>query len=213
MNCKKVIPAAYQKGENASEQVLNSERRNFLKTISLLGGGSVLLGHSAWATPQRTINGLQMGLPDAAAGQDGNSSDVFRPLDVRQINVGGEIGRRIDSTVKNNLFALDIERDFLSPFQKRDRKDGYIGLGKLIDASVRFAAYTKNEQVLALKNHLISEIIKFQEPDGYIGMMVKESRMWGFWDVHELGYIILGLTNDWHYFNGKTFFGSSPKGR
>ena len=211
MDCKKVILTPCQKEGHAAEVGSNSQRRNFLKTITLFGGGSVLLGYTAWSKPGSGINGLPLGLSDAATGVDAATSNVFRPIDLNQINVGGEIGRRIDVTIKNNLFALDIDRDFLSPFQKRDRKDGYIGMGKLIDASVKFSAYSKSEKVLALKNHLINEIIKGQEPDGYIGMMVKESRMWGFWDIHEMGYIILGLTNDYHYFKEKRSLEAAQK--
>ena len=45
--------------------------------------------------------------------------DVLRPLDVRQVRIGGEIGRRIDVTVNNNLLALNVEKDFLAPFRAR----------------------------------------------------------------------------------------------
>jgi len=50
--------------------------------------------------------------------------------------VGGEIGRRIDVTVNNNLLKLDVEKDFLAPFRRQDCTRGYVSLGKLIDATV-----------------------------------------------------------------------------
>jgi uncharacterized protein len=135
-----------------------------------------------------------------ALGQWAWAADALTGLDLRQVKVGGEIGRRIDVTINNNLLVLAVDKDFLLPFQKRNSRDGYVGLGKTIEAAVRFAAYTKNEKVLALKKHLVEETIKTQEPDGYIGIMVKDSRMWELWDIHEMGYIILGLTSDYHYF-------------
>jgi DUF1680 family protein len=137
------------------------------------------------------------GLPTTQA-----ADDLFQPLDVRQVQVGGEIGRRIDITVKNNLLALNVDKDFLASFKTKN-SDNYIGLGKLIDASVRFAAYTKNEQVIALKKHLVEEVIGAQEADGYIGNMKPENRMWHLWDIHEMGYIIYGLISDYHYFGEK----------
>ena len=40
---------------------------------------------------------------------------------------------------------LDAEKDFLAPFRtKTTGDDAYTGLGKLIDAAVKFAAYTKD---------------------------------------------------------------------
>jgi len=121
-------------------------------------------------------------------------------LDMRKVKVGGEIGRRIDITVKNNLLKLDIDNDFLKRFRERNRKNGYIGLGKTIDCAVRFAAYTNDKDVLALKKYLVDEVIKVQEADGYVGMMVPDKRMIGMWDIHEMGYLVNGLVSDYEFF-------------
>ena len=125
--------------------------------------------------------------------------DRFTALDLRQVQVGGEIGRRIDITIRNNLLVLDVDRDFLAPFRTKTRSDGYIGLGKLIDAASRFAAYSGDPKVLKLKKHLVDTILATQERDGYIGMLVPQSRMRGLWDVHEIGYLIWGLLTDEAY--------------
>jgi uncharacterized protein len=187
-------------------QSINFTRRSLLKTIGFLGG-STLLGQFSWAAAQKTPYRLPVVQPCNVSGQGAISVDALMPLDLRQVNVGGEIGRRIDITANKNLLALELDKDFLLPFQKKERRgegySDYIGLGKNIDATVRFAAYTKSEKVLALKKHLVEETIKTQEPDGYIGLMVKESRMWRLWDIHEMGYIIMGLTSDYHYFREK----------
>ncbi len=125
--------------------------------------------------------------------------DRFTALDLRHVQVGGEIGRRIDVTIRNNLLVLDADRDFLAPFRAKTRSDGYIGLGKLIDATARFAAYTGDPKVLELKKHLVDTVLETQEPDGYIGMLAPPSRMRGLWDVHEIGYLIWGLLTDVAY--------------
>ena len=75
-------------------------------------------------------------------------------IDPSAISVGGEIGRRIDITVDNNLLAVDIDKDFLVPFQERKQMGGFIGTGMFLDAAVRLAYHTKNEKLIALKNHI-----------------------------------------------------------
>ena len=189
-------------------------RRSFLKAAGLLGG-STLLGQFAWASPE---NGKIEINPDsfgAGSVTEVMNKDVFNPLDLSNVKVGGEIGRRIDITVSNNLLKLDVDKDFLLPFQQKKLEgkgySDYVGLGKLIDAVVRFAAYTKNVDVLKRKNHIVDEIIRTQEADGYIGIMVKESRMWKLWDIHEMGYIVMGLASDYHFFREKRSLAAAQK--
>lgn len=136
---------------------------------------------------------------------------AMMPVGLGDIRVAGEIGRRLDLTVNNNLLALDTENVFLAPFRQRNQPSGYIGLGKLIDATVRFAAYTKDERVLESKKRLVSEAVKTQEPDGYIGILVPENRLWGVYDIHEMSYLVLGLTNDYRYFGEQTSLAAARK--
>ncbi|MDQ1256063.1 MAG: uncharacterized protein QG656_659, partial [Candidatus Hydrogenedentes bacterium] len=77
-------------------------------------------------------------------------ADELTPVEIGDVRVTGEVGRRIDATVEHNLLAIDADRDFLTPFYSREQQGGYIGLGKLIDALARFAAYTKDPRVDAL---------------------------------------------------------------
>ena len=132
-------------------------------------------------------------------------------IDLQSVKVGGEIGRRMDITVQNNLLVLDADQDFLKPFEERNRKSGYIGLGKLIDSLVRFAANIPNDQLLALKEHVIDRTIQTQENDGYIGMFVPERRMWALWDIHEMTYIVNGLLSDYEYFEKRDSLAAAEK--
>ena len=65
-------------------------------------------------------------------------------------------------TVHNNVLALDVDKDFIQPFCKKNRGDKprhatrYIGLGKFIDALVSFSIYTEDPKVIALKNRVIA---------------------------------------------------------
>lgn len=110
-------------------------------------------------------------------------------IDITEVKAGGEIGRRIDITIDNNLLVLDAGKDFLKPFQERKSESGYIGLGKLIDSMVRLAAHTRNEKLIALKDHVIKETLKTQERDGYIGIMAPGKHLWVLWDIHEMNYV------------------------
>lgn len=160
------------------------------------GAGSAALGALAARAPAVLL--AKSSQETAAA-----SEAQFIPLDVRQVKVGGEMGRRIAATVSNNLLVIDVDRDFLSPFRRRDRDGGYIGLGKLIDSIVRLAAHTGDKALLARKHHVVQAILATQEPDGYIGLMKPEARMWKLWDVHEMAYLVSGLVSDYQLFGEK----------
>ena len=127
--------------------------------------------------------------------------DPLTPVELRKVKLGGEMGRRIDVTVHNNLLALDADKDFLPPFAaKTGSREGYIGLGKLIDAAALLAAYTNDPKVLALKEHLVAHVLEHQEADGYLGLFAAPDRVSKLWDVHEVQYIIWGLLRDHELF-------------
>ena len=131
----------------------------------------------------------------------------MKPIDVRAITVGGEIGRRIDLTTYANFLALDLDTDFLGPFRERvlhgpqfgEGAEFYVGLGKLIDSAARLAAYTDDSRVVARKQYLVDEVLKTQDADGYIGTIPPDQRITLLWDLHEMGYLILGLVSDYRF--------------
>lgn len=139
------------------------------------------------------------------------SVDQFAPIDARQVKVSGEIGRRIQATVENNLMVIDLDNDFLKPFQERKQNGGYVGLGKTIDAAARLAAYTGDARVIERKKHLVAEALRAQQPDGYLGLMAPEARMWSLWDVHEMSYLIYGLVTDYRLFGEKASLEAARK--
>jgi len=117
-----------------------------------------------------------------------------------KVQVGGEIGRRIAVTVKNNLLVMDVDKDFLRPFQEKKRADGFVGLGMLIDAMARLAFHTGDGDLIARKSHVVDTAIAAQGADGYLGMMRPASRITKLWDVHEMAYLVLGLASDYALF-------------
>lgn len=142
---------------------------------------------------------LATGILAAALGMVMGVGDLLQAVDIRQVEVEGEIGRRLDVTVENNLLVIDLEKDFLAPFLKRDKPDGYIGIGKTIDALARFCAYTEDARLVERKKKLVDALLASQEADGYLGMFRPESRTVKLWDVHELSYLVLGLTSDYAF--------------
>jgi len=128
----------------------------------------------------------------------------YASIDPAQVSLGGEMGRRIDLTVHKNLFALNIDNDFLKPFhEKQSRLFAYIGLGKLLDATVNFAYYTREPKVIELKDHLIKDLLSTQLDDGYIGTFPAGSRLRDIFDEHEIAYVIHGLVDDYRRFHDR----------
>jgi DUF1680 family protein len=163
------------------------DRRSFLKSAALAGAGMRLIDSDSHQA--------------AVANDVRVTKDELSPISFADVKVGGEIGRRIVVTAANNVLRLDADRDFLASFEKKDdERNNYVALGKLIDSVVKLAYYTRNENLLSLKDHLIGQIIKWQEHDGYIGNMTPDNRMWKVWDIHEQNYIIFGLITDYKLF-------------
>jgi uncharacterized protein len=128
------------------------------------------------------------------------SSEEFLPLDLRQVKVGGEIGRRIDNTIFNNFMVIDVDKDYLAPLKAKQDQEFYVGLGKLIDSAVKLAAYSGDEKVVARKKHLVEAAIAAQEGNGYLGYFNRAARVKTLWDIHDMGYLVYGLVSDHHYF-------------
>ena len=84
----------------------------------------VVARHASWAI-------VLVGFAVCCSGSAASAADRLMRVHPREVKVGGEIGRRIDVTVQNNLLKLKLEEDFLKPFRERKAKDGFTGLGML----------------------------------------------------------------------------------
>jgi len=129
-------------------------------------------------------------------------SNSLQKLPTGALRLSGWIGERHKLTWQGNLLALDWDKDFLSPFEAKDRVAGlYVGLGKTIEALSRFAAQTRDPSLLALRERVLLRVISAQDADGYLGIYQKEFRTSRLWDVHELAYLIQGLVTDSELFD------------
>ncbi|MBI4027416.1 MAG: glycoside hydrolase family 127 protein [Verrucomicrobia bacterium] len=140
------------------------------------------------------------------------TTNEMEPIDVREIEVRGLIGSRLDLTWRNNLLALDWENDFLAPFREKKGNGGeYVGLGKTVDGLVRFAAHTSEPKLLELRKQVLVALIGAQETDGYLGAYQVEQRITKLWDVHEQSHLLFALVSDWQYFHDKQSLNAAQK--
>jgi len=134
--------------------------------------------------------------------KDHKNDDKFKPVTLKQTELAGEIGRRINDLIYKNYMELDLGKDFIAPFQVRPFTDNYhyIGVGKVIDAGSLFSAYTADPKVAERTSFLMDGIMKTRDADGYIGTFKTqpEGRQNHFnWALHEQEYLLLGLTRNW----------------
>lgn len=141
--------------------------------------------------------------------------DKFYPVNIANVKLGGEIGRRIDVTINNNIKNLDLNKNFISHFQQKQGPGAvggaFIGMGMLIDACVRFAAYSHDPEMVLIKDEIIDEIINSQLNDGYSGFYKEDKRLWSGWDIHEMAFIIDGLISDYELFGNERSLNSAIK--
>jgi len=177
-------------------------------TAGVAQTNEIRLGHlKAEKIPSQALQAHSTIAPDSSptpppAAPAGTGVGKFFSLDSAQVKLGGEIGRRINLTINSNLLAIDVENQFLKPFrQKQSRAFDYIGLGKLIDATVSLARYSKDSRVIELKDRLIHELIATQLDDGYLGSFPAGTRIRDLFDEHEMAYNLHALVNHYRKFN------------
>ena len=132
----------------------------------------------------------------------GNQQAAFG---MESIKLGGVFGHRIDTMIKGNLLKIDMEESHLSHYRTRPGNKAYRGLGLTLDAVVRLCAYSRDPELLRLKDQWIGELISTQDPDGYIGLYPK-AQQYGpdsMYSIQESAQIVLALTADYQIFGNK----------
>ena len=75
-------------------------------------------------------------------------NDEWRSVCVDRVRLNGPLGRRIALTATNNLMKIDLGKVFFGPFRNKTTKEGFIGLGKLLDGAAYLAKYTGIPEVV-----------------------------------------------------------------
>ena len=163
--------------------------------------GTILAAVAFAAAPCAASDDLGMG-----------RNDEWRSVPVDRVRLNGPLGRRIALTATNNLMKIDLEKDFFGPFRKKKTtKEGFIGLGKLLDGAAYLAKYTGLPEVIERKREIARVLADTQDADGYIGYFAQESRMGKLWDLHEIGFILQGLVSDWELFGERQSLDAARK--
>ncbi len=148
------------------------------------------------------VTTLSLSASDRPASPEARDGDRLTPVVLKQSQLQGEIGRRIDDLISKNFMALDPEKLFVEPFRLRPFSSGghYVGIGKVIDAGSYFAAYTGDPKVAEQTSRFLNGVMATRDADGYIGTFKPEpdGRQNHYnWALHEQEYLLLGLTR--HY--------------
>ena len=154
-----------------------------MKTATMTG----LLAAAAWCAANAAD--LQM-----------HRNDEWRTVPVDRVRLNGPLGRRVALTATNNFMKIDLEKSFFGPFREKKSKGGFIGLGKLLDGAAYLAKYTGFPDVVERKKEIARVLADTQGEDGYIGYFAPDARLKALWDLHEMGFILLGLVSDWELF-------------
>src|SRR3954447_12713285 len=93
------------------------------------------------------------------------------------VHLDGYLGQRVASNERNRLLAVD-EAALLEGFRHRPGKQAWIGehVGKWLHAATLAWAYTGDRALKAKLDRVAAELIKTQEPDGYLGTYIPGRR-------------------------------------
>lgn len=130
--------------------------------------------------------------------------DNLQILTPDNIKIGGFLGERIEANWKNRLLKVD-EEPLLAGFRKKPGSHPWIGehVGKWLHAATLAWVYSGNEELKKKLDRVAAELIKTQEPDGYLGTYVPEKRFGLYpeadWDVWVHKYALIGLLTYYQY--------------
>jgi uncharacterized protein len=150
--------------------------------------------------------------------------DAASPLDISAIQIGGFLGERITVNEKNRLLKVN-EEPLLAGFRKKPGAHPWIGehVGKWMHAATLAWAHTGDPELRAKIDRVAAELIKTQEPDGYLGTYIPSERFGIFpgrdgnewsgpaWDVWVHKYNMIGLLTYYQYSGNKPALDSARK--
>ncbi len=135
----------------------------------------------------------------------GSQSQVTFTQTLRQgVKLEGYLGERVKVNARNRLAKVD-EEPLLAGFRKKPGSHPWIGehVGKWLHATSLAYAYSGDSSLRRKLDSVAAELIKAQEPDGYLGTYVPEKRFGLFpeadWDVWSHKYDLMGLLTYYQY--------------
>lgn len=142
-----------------------------------------------------------------------DQAEVIAPANIR---LEGFLGRRVANNATNRLARVDVE-PLLAGFRKKPGTHPWIGehIGKWMHAATLAWAYTGETELRKKLDYAAAELIKAQEPDGYLGTYVPEKRFGLYqgadWDVWSHKYCLIGLLTYYQYTGNTAALDASRK--
>jgi len=146
----------------------------------------------------------------------GPGTDVAALLPPSSVHLDGWLGHRVEINAKNRLLTVDTEL-LLAGFQKKPGTHPWIGehVGKWLHAATLAWAYTGDPALRAKLDRVAAELIRVQEPDGYLGTYLPNQRFGLYngadWDVWSHKYNLIGLLAYHQYTGNETALGACRK--
>ncbi len=134
--------------------------------------------------------------------------DTLEVLSPSAIHLDGWIGKRVSANESNRLLNVDTE-PLLQGFRKKPGTHPWIGehIGKWLHAATLAWSYTGDPRLKSKLDKAVVELVKAQEPDGYLGTYVPNERFGLFngadWDVWSHKYNLIGLLTYYQYTSNK----------
>ena len=120
-------------------------------------------------------------------------ADVLSPIPLRDVQLGGYLGRKLDLCIGNRIFAQSPTK-LVEPFRHRAERSCWQTefWGKWFLSAAAACEYAGNREWRERLRESAHEILATQSPDGYIGNYAAGSHLKG-WDVWGRKYTLLGL--------------------
>jgi DUF1680 family protein len=142
-------------------------------------------------------------LPFVAPARLPDAAEVLSPS---LVHLDGWIGPRLAANEAKRLVAVDTE-PLLAGFHQKPGTHPWIGehIGKWLHAATLAWAYTGDQALHTKLDRVVADLVKAQEPDGYLGTYVPEKRFGLYqgadWDVWSHKYNLIGLLT-YHQYTG-----------
>ncbi len=170
-------------------------------TLPLTTGWMVALGCLSVAVPEAAsaIKTVAWKVPAKAP----DAAVLALPGDV---TLQGFLGRRVAVNASERLAKVDLE-PLLAGFRQKPGSHPWMGehLGKWLHAATLAWAQTADDALKARLDYAVAELIKAQEPDGYLGTYTPNQRFGLYegadWDVWSHKYCLMGLLT-YHQYTG-----------
>ncbi len=174
--------------------------------LPVLAGGILAAGELAAAVfPEPLPFKTPDRLPDAA--------QVLSPA---AVYVGGFLGDRIQANADNRLAKVDLE-PLLAGYRHKPGSHPWIGehIGKWMHAATLAWANSNDATLRSKLDYAAAELIKAQEPDGYLGTYTPDKRFGLYpgadWDVWSHKYCLIGLLTYYEYTGNEAALVASKK--